>query len=62
MNKSLALITATAIILLFAATSAFAQSQAVPASGPARRDRPPGFCKVRFPIQKDLQASLPTVR
>src|SRR5271169_6362345 len=49
MNKSLARITATAIIQLFAATSVFAQSQAVPASGPAENGSPAWFLQGSFP-------------
>ena len=40
---------ATAIILLFAATSAFAQSHAVPSSGPAENGSPAWFLQGSFP-------------
>jgi sugar lactone lactonase YvrE len=49
MNKSLARITATAIIPLFAATLVFAQSHAVAASGPAENGSPAWFLQGSFP-------------
>jgi sugar lactone lactonase YvrE len=49
MNKSLAPITATAIIPLFAATLAFAQSHAVASSGPAENGSPAWFLQDSFP-------------
>jgi hypothetical protein len=49
MNKSLARITATAIIPLFVATWAFAQSHAVVSSGPAENGSPAWFLQDSFP-------------